>query len=273
MKKKDLLNKAKNGNIDAFNELFSLYQSLLRGYLYRMLTDINDVNDIYHDVFIKCYTHISGFKGNHVQLKSWIFTIATNISINHLKKRARWNVNAQDVCRESLTSDRQAQSQFIEACSRSTRNHYEIAEHIDFCFTCISNTLVIEQQIALLLKDVIDLKVKEIAGILNLTEAKTKHLVRDARLAMTEIYKSRCSLINKSGTCYQCSELQGIFNPERDAVHEIRKLELAKKPERKTQAQLYKLRKEIIQSISPTESGGSELHDLLMQHMKRVNKN
>jgi RNA polymerase sigma-70 factor (ECF subfamily) len=198
--------------------------------------------------------------------------VATNISINHLKQRSRWNVSAQDVCRESLTSDKQAQTQFIEACNRSTRNHYEITEHIDFCFTCIAKTLTIEQQIAILLKDVIDLKVKEIAQILSLTEAKTKHLLRDARTMMSEIFKGRCSLINKNGTCYQCSELQGIFNPERDAEHEIRKLELAKKPEKKTPSQLYKLRKEIVQSISPTESGGSELHDLLMQHMKKVNK-
>jgi RNA polymerase sigma-70 factor, ECF subfamily len=272
MGNKELLNLAKQGDIKSFNDLFIIHQPQLRGYLYRMLTDVSDTNDIYHDTFIKCFDNLKGFEGTHHQLKGWIFRVATNLALNYMKLRKRWSISTQDVCRESLIKDKKVQAQFVEASKQGTRNHYDITEHIDFCFTCISKTLTIEQQTALLLKDVVDLKIKEIATILNLPEGKTKHLVREARVTMSSIYKGRCSLINKNGTCYQCTELSGLFNPERDARHEVMKLELAKNPEKKTQPSLYKLRKEIVQAVHPTEAVGADLHDLLLRHLKKVNE-
>ena len=43
---------------------------------------------------------------------------------------------------------------------------YEIREHIDYCFTCVSKMLDIEQQIALILKDVYEFQVKIIVSII-----------------------------------------------------------------------------------------------------------
>ncbi len=68
----------------------------------------------------------------------------------------------------------------------------------------------------MLLKEIFDFKVAEIATILNVTEGVVKHTLLDARKIMQDIFDHRCSLINKNGACHQCSELNGLFNPKQD---------------------------------------------------------
>ncbi|MGI9543724.1 MAG: RNA polymerase sigma factor [Cyclobacteriaceae bacterium] len=272
MDKASTLAKAKNGDINAFNQLFSNYQPTLKGYLYRLHTDRDEVDDLYHDIFIQSFDHIREFRGTIKQLKGWIFQIATNMSLNRLQKKKRWNLDAQDICRDSLVNHPEIQKRFAQSCQESTYNKYEIKEHVDFCFTCIAQTIPIRQQLALLLKDSLGFKVKEIGEILGLTEGKIKHLLRDGRNTMIKVYKGRCSLINRKGTCYQCTELQGIFNPQSEAQRELMKVKMAQEPETKSEKKLYQLRAEIIDSINPMNANGRDLHDLLMQHMKKVNK-
>jgi RNA polymerase sigma-70 factor, ECF subfamily len=55
---------------------------------------------------------------------------------------------------------------------------FDLAEHIDFCFTCICKTIPIEQQIALMLIDIYGFKAKEVALILCKGEAAIKHYIR-----------------------------------------------------------------------------------------------
>ena len=48
------------------------------------------------------------------------------------------------------------------------------------------------------------------------------------RRTMTDIFEKRCSLVNKQGVCYQCSELNGLFNPRQDAQTELMKLDMVR---------------------------------------------
>ena len=90
----DKLKIAKQGDINTFNELFKQYDNSLKPYLYRLLTNREDVEDFYHNTFIKAFEKIDTFQGDVSQLKSWIFTIATRLAINHLNKRKKWKVDA-----------------------------------------------------------------------------------------------------------------------------------------------------------------------------------
>jgi len=40
-----------------------------------------------------------------------------------------------------------------------------------------------------------------------------KYYLHAGRSKMIGIFDGRCALINKEGVCHQCSELNGIFNP------------------------------------------------------------
>jgi len=152
-----------------------------------LLADRNDVDDITHDTFIKAFTKISTFNQDS-SLKTWVFKIATKLAYDHLRKLKRWHADAQDRGADLAIGSEEVKRAFWIAHDTSPAGAYEMREHMDFCFTCISKTLTIENQVALILKDIYDFQIREICLILGKTEGVIKHLLNDARNIMTNIF-------------------------------------------------------------------------------------
>src|ERR1700736_5019581 len=95
MEREEILKKALAGDINSFQTLFAEFQNQLKSYLYRLLTDRNDVDDLTHDTFIRAFDKISTFNQDS-SLKTWVFKIATNLAYDHLRKLKRWPTDAQD---------------------------------------------------------------------------------------------------------------------------------------------------------------------------------
>jgi RNA polymerase sigma-70 factor, ECF subfamily len=255
---------ALNGDINAFQKLFAEFQNQLKSYLYRLLTDRNDAEDLTHDTFVKAFDKISTFKGTS-SLKTWVFTIATNLAYDHLKRYKRWTTDAQDKSKSLALSNRNVYDAINLVSYASGEGAYEMKEHIDFCFTCISKTLPIENQVGLILKDIYDFSVKDICLILDKTEGVVKHLLIDARKTMTDVFDNRCALINKNGTCNQCSELNGVHNPKQNQQAELMKLELVKASKKFNREELFELRTQLVKVIDPIRGKGADLQDIIMK--------
>ena len=264
MEKEKILEKALAGDINSFQTLFAEFQNQLKSYLYRLLTDRDDVDDLTHDTFIKAFDKIAAFNQNS-SLKTWVFRIATNLAYDHLRKQKRWPADAQDQGANLAIGTAEIGQAFRIVHQTSNAGAYEMKEHIDFCFTCISKTLPIENQVALILKEVYDFPVKEISLILDKTEGIVKHLLIYARDTMTGIFDNRCALVNKNGACDQCSQLNGIFNPKQDQQEARMKLELAKGSTKFDRAELFKMRTTLVKAIDPLHSSGTDLHDLIFR--------
>ena len=265
----ELLTRAKSGDINAFHELFSSFQKELRAFVYRIVSDRSDAGDLTQDVFVKAFDKIKLFEGKST-LKTWVFSIASNTCIDFLRGRKRWETDSQDRSRKYAESNIDVEEALINAHKYSANGAYEIKEHIDFCFSCMSKTLPLEQQITLILKDVFDFKVKEIASIINRSTGVVKHLLYDSRKTMTIVFDHRCALVSKKGICHQCSELNGYFNPKQNQQQELLKLELVSEGNREDKANLLKLRTELVKQIDPLNASGSDLHELFMQITRRV---
>lgn len=263
MEREDILQSAISGDINAFQMLFAEFQNQLKSYLYRLLADRNDVDDLTHDTFIKAFTKISTFNQD-ASLKTWVFKIATNLAYDHLRKLKRWQPDAQDRGADLAIGSEEVRQAFWKVHDTSAAGAYEMKEHIDFCFTCISKTLLIENQVALILKDIYDFQTKEICLILGKTEGVIKHLLNDARNTMTGIFENRCALINKNGVCHQCSHINEIFNPKHDQQEQLMKLELVKKSKKYNREQLFTLRTLLVKAIDPLHASGTDLHESIM---------
>ena len=59
----DLVESAQQGDIKAFHKLFSKFQDKLKSYLYRIIADRNDVDDIVQDTFVRAFDKIGSFRG------------------------------------------------------------------------------------------------------------------------------------------------------------------------------------------------------------------
>jgi len=267
MEREDILKSAISGDINAFQTLFAEFQDQLKSYLYRLLTDRDDVDDLTHDTFIRAFTRISTFN-QESSLKTWVFKIGTNLAYDHLRKLKRWRPDAQDRAADLAISSEEIRQVFWMVHDTSPAGAYEMKEHIDYCFTCISKTLPIENQVALILKNIYDFQSKEIGLILEKTEAVIKHLLNDARNTMTDIFDHRCALINKNGVCHQCSHINGIFNPKQDQQEELMKLDLVKGSKKYNREELFTLRTMLVKAIDPLHASGTDFHDAIMRCLK-----
>jgi RNA polymerase sigma-70 factor (ECF subfamily) len=264
MEKEEILQKALSGDIRSFQTLFAAFQTQLKSYLYRLLTDRNDVDDLTHDTFIRAFEKIASFRQD-ASLKTWVFKIATHLAYDHLRKLKRWPADAQDHGAHLAINTENIGQSFRVVHQTSNAGAYEMKEHIDFCFTCISKTLPIENQVALILKEIYDFPVKEICLILEKTEGVVKHLLNNSRDTMTNIFDHRCALVNKNGVCDQCSQLNGIFNPKQDQQEQRMKLELVKASGKFNRAELFALRTKLVKAIDPLHSAGTDLQDIIMR--------
>jgi RNA polymerase sigma-70 factor (ECF subfamily) len=258
------LSKAAAGDIRAFQELFAPVQPNLKSYLYRLFANRNDAEDFLHDTFVRGFEKINSFRSES-SFKTWIFQIATNLALDELRKRKRWAVNAQDKARAKAGSSEDIKTEFRFVHENSLQGNYEILEHIDFCFTCISKTLVLEQQVALMLKEVYDFSVKEIATLLDQSEGVIKHLLLDSRKNMNSIFENRCALINKKGACHQCKELNTFFNPSQNHELVVASIDLVKAADKYNSDQLFELRTAMIRQIDPLRSSGADLQEVIMK--------
>ncbi len=236
----------------------------LKSYLYRLTCDKEIVNDIAQDTFLKAIEKKHTFNGSST-LKTWIFSIATKNAIDYLRTKKRWPDFAQDEARKLAESDKKYSNEFVRINNESTAGAFEVKEHINFCFTCISKTLPIEQQVSLMLKDIYGFKVDEISSILDCPRGTSKHRLFEARKKMNNIFEGRCALVNKNGICYQCSELDDFFNP--GTKKEQINLQLENSGDK---GDYYTLRAQLVKAIDPLKSKGNELEDNIMQVLRKA---
>lgn len=72
----------------AFNLLVRQYQQRLYGFVRRMVTDHDAAQDVLQNTFIKAWKALPGFRGD-AQLFSWLYRIAHNECLDHLRKLRR----------------------------------------------------------------------------------------------------------------------------------------------------------------------------------------
>lgn len=255
---------AMSGDIHAFQQLFAELHNQLKSYLYRLVTDRDDAQDLAHDTFIKAFDKVSTFKGKS-SFKTWVFQIATNLAYDQLRKHKRWTVDTKQIAKDLVMTNKTVRDNLFSAGQSSPEGTFDMRDHIDHCFTCMGKTLPVEQQVSLILKDIYDFSVKEIAVIIGKTQDVVKHLLQDARNTMLHIFDHRCALINKNGVCNQCSELNGIFNPKQNQQEALNRLDLVRGSKKFDREELFAVRTQLVKAIDPLRGKGAELQDLLMR--------
>jgi RNA polymerase sigma factor (sigma-70 family) len=81
-----LVRQAQEGDLCAYDALIRRYQERVYATLYHMTSNHEDANDLTQEAFIKGFRAIGSFKGDS-SFFTWIYRIAVNKTINHLKQR------------------------------------------------------------------------------------------------------------------------------------------------------------------------------------------
>ena len=134
---------------------FEDFRPHLRSFILRMTASVQDTEDLIQDTYIKANQNLNAFK-NESSLKTWVFAIATNLTKNFLRSKKLWAENVTDIGKDAAIASPDFMQKIMAVNQTSLQGAFELHEHINFCFTCIGKTLPIEQQVALLLKEIYD---------------------------------------------------------------------------------------------------------------------
>jgi len=85
------INAIRAGDTDAFERLMEDFQRPILAFVYRMIGDADEAQDLTQEVFVRAYRAIQKprFQLKRASLSTWLFQVARNAAIDHLRKRTR----------------------------------------------------------------------------------------------------------------------------------------------------------------------------------------
>ena len=82
-----ILNRARNGDVEAFNRLVLNHERPVYSLAYRLLGNAEDAADATQEAFLNAYRAIKGFRGDAV--RPWLFRIAVRCCYDQRRRRKR----------------------------------------------------------------------------------------------------------------------------------------------------------------------------------------
>jgi RNA polymerase sigma-70 factor (ECF subfamily) len=103
-----LMLRVQGGHSASFDELVGRYKDRLFNYLFRLVGNRDDAEEIAQEAFVKAYIHAEKYK-TIAKFSTWLYTIATNLVRNKMRSRGRapkiyslWNKSSADADEEKL---------------------------------------------------------------------------------------------------------------------------------------------------------------------------
>ena len=159
------------------------------GYLNKMLGNYADAQDVFQETFKKVHQKAHTFRGNNLQ--SWLYRIATNTAINHIRKQNRSKTISLDTPAGYCGNPNRGCSTVLEDTLESTKaddpsNNAQIQEQKHQVILAIDQ-LSPKQRTTLILAYYNQLTYSEIAEILDCSIGTVK----------TQMFRALRSLANK----------------------------------------------------------------------------
>src|SRR5687768_18357894 len=95
----ELITRALAGREESFEELVRRYQRPIVAYVYRMVGDYDAALDLAQEVFIKVYNSLGRYRPEY-KFSTWIYRIAHNAAIDHLRRQGASRTEEMEVVGE-----------------------------------------------------------------------------------------------------------------------------------------------------------------------------
>ncbi|MGH7718655.1 MAG: RNA polymerase sigma factor [Gemmatimonadaceae bacterium] len=175
----DVVALVKQGRESAFRELIRRYERPVFSLIYRMVRDREAAEDLAQDTFVKVLNHIDRYRPEF-KLSSWLFKIANNVTIDHLRKRQLNTVSIDGSPHAATAAEAEATSFDVEARGESALEELESRELGTAIERAIAH-LRPEYRACILLRHVEGRSYEEIAATLDLPLGTVKTYIHRAR--------------------------------------------------------------------------------------------
>lgn len=90
-----LINRFLKGDEEAFQVLVKRHEKPLYFFIFRMLGDHDETADICQATFVQVFLKVKGFMARS-RFKTWLYRVAYNLSLNHIRSRGRMRTETLD---------------------------------------------------------------------------------------------------------------------------------------------------------------------------------
>jgi RNA polymerase sigma factor (sigma-70 family) len=195
-----LLERARAGDKDAFGMLAEEHRQALQRLCYKMTGSHEEAEDLVQETLLKAYTHIANFE-LRASLSTWLFRIATNTCLDSQRGKKPWDLDKRwQWFRENGELVKQMEQNLYLSPEKSA----EVREVAATCVNCITMSLPEKQRAAIVLCDQMGLSREEAAKSIGASVASLKTELHRARKKMTDVYETRCQLVDGQNECDGC---------------------------------------------------------------------
>ena len=176
----ELIARFQKGDEQSYIELVKRYKDKLINFVFRLVSDRDQAEDIIQDTMLKLYTHKHYYK-NIAKFSTWIYTIAGNLAKTELRKNKRRKVtNLSDMGSDDWEFEIPAK----EDTAEEVYNQFD-GEHINKAI----QTLPDHFREVIILRDIQELSYEEVSNIVEVPLGTVKSRINRARLQLQEMLK------------------------------------------------------------------------------------
>ena len=168
-----LVDRLRQGDPRAFEDLVIAYQHRVFGVALRMLGSRAEAEDLAQEVFVRVHGAIAEFRGD-AKLSTWLYTIASRLCLNRLASSERRMIREGEETLTRLASSHASPAAELERSELEAALHRAIAE------------LPEERRIVVVLRDLEGLSYEEIAEALELELGTVRSRLHRARADLKE---------------------------------------------------------------------------------------
>ena len=178
----ELIDRAKNGDEDAFAEIVSRYKNPITNFLYRFLNDYEEAVDLAQETFVRVYFALDRYHTQYA-FSTYIYRIAANLAISEIRKRKRRSIL-------SLTglfqTDEENSTEFQPPDTRPLPDRDLVDDEQARVIAKAIATLPPKYRVPIVLRDVEGRSYEEVAEIMQLGLGTTKSRISRARGLLRE---------------------------------------------------------------------------------------
>lgn len=193
-----LVHQAKQGNREALAQLFEQLHQPLLNYLYHMLGHRQSAEDVAQDAFMRAFERLDQL-GPPWDFKSWLYRIASNLAVDHLRSEKRY-MDDGDLVQEEPTPTLRPIERNIEQAEQR-RTIWKTLEALPTAY-----------RQAVILKEMNNFSYQEIAQSLNCTYENARQLVHRARLRFRDLHRLTLALAISRPKCQTLGALLSAFH-------------------------------------------------------------
>ncbi len=178
-----LVQRAQANDRAAFNEIVLRYKSKVYNYIFRMVHNALDAEDLTQETFLRAYLSIRSFQ-SRASLNTWLFRIATNLCIDYSRKNKKTQAMTVSLSMESEDDSEEAQRDIPDVAFDPQR--LLLNKELGLLLNKALSELPEKLRTVVLLYDIEGLPYEEIASVVGCPLGTVKSRLFNARSSLRE---------------------------------------------------------------------------------------